>query len=230
MSGRPEKAAARPYRSDVRAAQAAATRRRIREAGEALFLADGYVATSMDAIAEAAGVSRQTVFTAFGSKAGLLREIGDVQVVGDDLPIPLDERDVVLRLNEESDPLELLRGYAKVGSGIIQRTAPIYRIVLEGSAHDPEVAKLRETIDGLHLGGLRIFVDLLASKGLLKRGRSRARASEAVWMLNGYPAYEAAMSRGWSLKEYECWYVDCLVALLLEPDVASSTPQRRRTR
>ena len=55
----------RTYRSNVRAAQGIWTRRRIRAAAEELFLTNGYVATSMDAIAKAAGVSRQTVFTAF---------------------------------------------------------------------------------------------------------------------------------------------------------------------
>src|SRR3954447_16791169 len=101
---KPTTTATRSYSSEVRAAQAIETRRRIRAAAEELFLANGYVATSMDAIAKAAGVSRQTVFTSFGSKAALLSELGDVQVVGDDEPIPLAEREAVRRLQDEDDP------------------------------------------------------------------------------------------------------------------------------
>src|SRR5690349_5276385 len=118
-----KKAPARSYTSEVRAAQAIETRRRIRAAAEALFLANGYVATSMDAIAKAAGVSRQTVFTAFGSKAALLSEIGDVAVVGDDQPIPLAERDAVKRLTEEDDGVAIVQGWMRLGAGIMQRTS-----------------------------------------------------------------------------------------------------------
>src|SRR3954468_6377272 len=106
-----KKAPSRTYTSEVRAAQAIETRRRIRAAAEQLFLANGYVATSMDAIAKAAGVSRQTVFTAFGSKAALLSELGDVQVVGDDQPIPLAERDAVKRLSDMDDGVAIVRSW-----------------------------------------------------------------------------------------------------------------------
>src|SRR5680860_1237012 len=77
----------RQYRSAVREEQALTTRRRIREAAADLFTRDGYVATSMTAIADAADVSRPTVFNTFGSKAELLREIAGVRLAGDDEPI-----------------------------------------------------------------------------------------------------------------------------------------------
>jgi AcrR family transcriptional regulator len=207
----------RTYTSDVRAAQVIETRRRIRAAAEELFLANGYVATSMDAIAKAAGVSRQTVFTAFGSKSALLSEIGDVQVVGDDLPVPLAEREAMQRLQQEEDPIALVGGWMKVGAGIMERTAPSYRLMIEAAPHDPEVAKLKATVDENHLGGMRQMVDLLASNGHLRKGRSRARAAEAAWLVMGYPTYLAALAKGWSGREYERWAADCLVAVLVEP-------------
>lgn len=217
MSGTPKTPSRRRYTSEVRTAQAIETRRRIRAAAEELFLADGYVATSMDAIAKAAGVSRQTVFTAFGSKAGLLSELGDVQVVGDDQPIPLAEREAIKRLSEEDDPVALVRSWMRIGAGIMQRTSPSYRLMMEAAPHDPEVEKLKAKVDDLHLGGMRQMVDLLASKRLLRPGRSRARSAEAAWLVMGYPAYLAAMARGWSVREYERWAVDCLVAVLVDP-------------
>lgn len=210
----------RTYSSEVRAAQARETRRRIRAAAEQLFLANGYVATSMDAIAKAAGVSRQTVFTVFGSKAALLSELGDVQVVGDDEPIPLAEREAVKRLQEVDDPVELVRAWMGIGAGIMERTSPSYRLMIEAAPHDPEVARLKAAVDDLHLGGMRELVDLLATKGSLRRGRTRARAAEAAWLVMGYPAYLAATARGWSAREYERWAADCLIAVLVEPGPA----------
>src|SRR4051812_31332937 len=62
----------RPYRSPLRKAQADATRQRIVAAGLALFAAGGYPGTSVAAIARAAGVSPETIYTSVGSKRGII--------------------------------------------------------------------------------------------------------------------------------------------------------------
>src|SRR5271170_3098644 len=64
MNSRPAKKS--PYRSLLRAEQAAATRELVLDAATRLFVERGYAATSIDAIAEAAGVGRSTVFAASG--------------------------------------------------------------------------------------------------------------------------------------------------------------------
>src|SRR5689334_3534815 len=64
--------AKRRYRSPLREAQAAATRSRILEASLAELGARGYAATSVSAIARAAGVSPETVYATFGSKRGIV--------------------------------------------------------------------------------------------------------------------------------------------------------------
>ena len=48
----------RDYRSELRTAQARQTRRSIVSEAARLFVEDGYGATTIDAVAEAAGVSR----------------------------------------------------------------------------------------------------------------------------------------------------------------------------
>ena len=78
----------RSYDSPLRKAQAAATRRAIIDAAATSFIERGYVATSIETIAEAAGVSRATVFTSVGGKKELLKKAYDVALVGDDEPIP----------------------------------------------------------------------------------------------------------------------------------------------
>ena len=52
----------RSYTSQLRADQAIQTRRRIVDAAAELFAERGYAATTIDAVAAAAGVSRKTVF------------------------------------------------------------------------------------------------------------------------------------------------------------------------
>src|SRR5215472_734490 len=79
----------KPYSSELRAAQARATRRAIVDAAARLFAGQGYGATTVDAIAAAAGVSRKTVFASVGGKAAALKLAIDWAIVGDDEPVPL---------------------------------------------------------------------------------------------------------------------------------------------
>ena len=74
----------RTYHSATRADGARRTRRRLVEAARELFVARGYAGTTIDAVAEAAGVSIRTVFLSVGSKAELLKTGWDWGVVGDD--------------------------------------------------------------------------------------------------------------------------------------------------
>ena len=75
----------RRYTSAARKAQAAATRRSILDAAHALFVADGYAATTIQAIADDAGVAVQTVYAVFGNKRRLDQVI-EAAIVGDDDP------------------------------------------------------------------------------------------------------------------------------------------------
>jgi AcrR family transcriptional regulator len=61
-----------PQKNGVRARKRRETRNRIAKAGLELFLAHGYEATTLEAIAEAAGISRRTFFYYFRSKEDIL--------------------------------------------------------------------------------------------------------------------------------------------------------------
>src|SRR5918997_474080 len=88
----------RPYDSSRRRAQARQTRAAILEAARARFLERGYATTTVGEIAADVGVSVETVYKAFANKAGLLKAMFDVAIVGDDEPIPLQEREMVVRI------------------------------------------------------------------------------------------------------------------------------------
>lgn len=61
-----------PEKEGLRERKRRETLRRIAEAGLRLFLRDGYEATTLDAIAEAAGISRRTFFYYFKSKEEII--------------------------------------------------------------------------------------------------------------------------------------------------------------
>src|SRR5260370_25260781 len=88
----PRVKAKRQYTSTLRQAQASQTRARILDTAQRLFTQRGYAATTMEVIASEAGVATDTVYSAFGTKAGLLHKMLDVRGGGDDLPGALLDR------------------------------------------------------------------------------------------------------------------------------------------
>ena len=61
-------------------------------AAKELFLERGYAATTMADVAAEAGVAVQTVYSAVGGKAALLKAVFDTTIVGDDEPVPVSGR------------------------------------------------------------------------------------------------------------------------------------------
>ena len=103
-----EPARRRAYHSPRRQQQAAATRRAILAAAERLFRRDGYPATTMEAIAEEAGVSLKTVYLPFSTKSGLLRALWDLRLKGDEGDPPVAQHEWFLQVMEERDPVRKL--------------------------------------------------------------------------------------------------------------------------
>src|SRR5687768_10475433 len=113
----------RDYISPLRASGARATRRLVLDAARTLFIEQGYVATTVDQIAERAGVSKPTVFTAVGSKRVLLKELRDIALAGDDEPVPVPQRPWVQEVLGEPDPYRTLRLYAHYQAELAERYA-----------------------------------------------------------------------------------------------------------
>jgi len=65
----------------LRARQAAETRRTVLSAATRLFIERGWAATTLAAVAAEAGTAVETVYSAFGSKSGLLIAAIDVAIV-----------------------------------------------------------------------------------------------------------------------------------------------------
>ena len=82
----------RRYDSTHRQEQARQTRLEIIQAARKLFFEHGYSGTSIEAIAQEAGVAVETVYGIFGSKRQILFSLVDYSLTGDDLPVPLLKR------------------------------------------------------------------------------------------------------------------------------------------
>src|SRR5215207_4630667 len=131
----------RPYRSPRREAAALQTRRAIRDAAEALFLRDGYVRTTMKAIAAQAGVSEKTMYLTYASKARLLRHVIEVAVRGDEAPATLAQRPE-WRAVVHGPPEEVFARFAALNAALMARTAQIIALAQAAATADPELAEV----------------------------------------------------------------------------------------
>jgi AcrR family transcriptional regulator len=193
----------RPYRSTLREEQARATRRRIVAAGHDLFVEQGYARTTIDAIAARAGVSRKTVFTSVGGKAGVLKLAFDWALAGDDEPVPMADRPEVKVMQEERDPVRLIERWARLNATIACRLAPIFDVLTVAADGDSEAAALQATSEANRSGGARDFVSRLADLGGLRDDLSLERAAAiAEILMDPVPSRRLVIERGWTVDEY----------------------------
>src|ERR1043166_2945362 len=93
----------RSYDASRRREQARARRLQVVLAARDLFERDGFRATTITAIAARAGVSPETIYTGFGSKAALAKAVFDSVIAGDDEPVPVGDRPAMRAVRDEPD-------------------------------------------------------------------------------------------------------------------------------
>jgi AcrR family transcriptional regulator len=206
----------RRYDSPRRREQAAQTRRAILDAAEQLFAERGFAATSVPAIAAAAGVALKTVYIAFASKAGVLHALWDVRLGGDDQPIPVVERTWYRQLLLEDDPELLLLTAARQSRTVKDRAGTVMRIVRHAATTEPAIADLWDRIETEFRAVLEGFAERLHTLGALAEGVDTATATDILWTLNHPDTWYLLVHRcGWTGDRYEQWVGDTLCAQLL---------------
>ena len=206
----------RSYKSAVRRERAMVTQVAVVEAARSLFVENGYVATSMDAIAAAAGVSRATVFNSVGGKPALLRRAYEVAVRGDYDPTPLGQRVSARRTLAQPDRHRLLDEYAAVCAGYGPRLSPIYEVVRAAAHADPDAGQLWETITQERWVGAGRVIDAVAKRGPLRSDLDRRTATDVLWVLNDPGLFHSLVElRGWTSDHFETWLARAMQTELL---------------
>ena len=206
----------KPYTSTLRAAQARATRRAIVDAAARLFTQRGYGATTVDAIAEAAGVSRKTVFTSVGGKTEALKLALDWAIAGDDEPVPMLERPHIKAMQHEPDARRILASYARHVRQTAARTAPLHQVVQAAAGLDADIRALAEDGRAQRLRGMRVMAQHLADRGALKPGLTPLEAADILWLLNDPSVYHRlVIEQKWDPDRYQDWLADALISLLI---------------
>jgi AcrR family transcriptional regulator len=207
----------RSYRSALREESAGRTRRRIVEAAEQLFVERGYAGTTIDAVAERAGVGRRTVFQSVGSKVELLKTAWDWAVVGDDQPIAVADRPEIARMREERDPETLVELWVAQVMRVGSRTGSLAQVLARAVDVDPEAEALQARIDAERRTGASMFVEGLAAIGGLRRDVGPDEGTDMAWLLmNPLFVRRLRAERGWGDDQVRVWLVRLAKASLLD--------------
>jgi TetR/AcrR family transcriptional regulator of autoinduction and epiphytic fitness len=211
----------RRYDSTRRQQQALSTRKAILDAAAVLFVAPGYAATPLTAVAAKAGVAIQTVYAAFGTKRQLLSELVDVTIAGDDEPVALPSRPFVAEIAALSDPVAKLARFAVHLAETNARTADVMLALAGAATADADAAAIwRKNLDDRRLGMAGFARDLVQT-GLVRVDVNRA--ADVLWLAMDVRNYDwLVRQRGWTLEEYQDWYVRTVSAAILT--TPSSSP------
>lgn len=188
--------------------QALATREVIVDAACELFLAQGYLATTIESISAKAGVAVSTVYAVFHNKRGILQAIRQRWHQESGL------HEIYRQALEQPDPKRRLELAAHATRRQWETGGAMMAIYQAAAVADPDAAAELSTA----LQGRRTFLTHFLGEMAeqLRPDLSPTRAAALFYALTQSSIYQALVGEdGWSSQEYEVWLAEMLQQQLL---------------
>ena len=192
--------------------QAEQTRQEILRAARVLFAERSYSRTSVRDIAEAAGVSAQTVYDSVGKKEALVARLNDLIDA---------EADIVALARATAgsdDPAVVVTTSARIARSIVENCGDVVHALVTGAAAEPELEAALVEGHRRHLAGAAMTVGRLQALGALSPSVAPEAAAETMGALCDVQfAMLLRDAYGWSLDRIEEWMGAACATLLLAP-------------
>ncbi|HXF97837.1 MAG TPA: helix-turn-helix domain-containing protein [Gaiellaceae bacterium] len=175
-----------------------ATRTAALEAARDLFGAEGYHGVGLERVAKRAGVSRQTIYLHFGSKAGLLVELARYE----------HERSGIDALAERTvwsapDAVAALEAWVALFPAFAPQVLDFVRALDGARRSDPDAAEVWRDQSDDRWQGCRRLAEWLKRDGVLAPGWTIRSAADLIWALASLQMYDwLTLERGWSAGEF----------------------------
>ena len=229
VKGLPRDTGARAYHSPLREERARRTRHDILMAAQALFVERGFARVSVADIAVEAGVARATVLSVFTSKAALLRAVVDVAMAGDDEPVPIAQRGWFVPVWEATNQADCLDAYARACTRIGRQSAEVIELVRRAADERPRTPTSGASCRPTAARALARSPTQVHRLGPLKRGVTRARAADLVYVLNDTGLYRVLVGEcGWGDTAFSAWLSDRMRHGLVGDGSTPTVRARRR--
>lgn len=201
--------------------RSAATRARILAAAEALFAEHGYAGTTLDAVADDAGVAVQTVKFVFHTKAQLLLATIDGAAVGPE-QIPVVQTPWYQTATTTADDHKRLALIVEHGTDIYARLAPLTAAIDAAAALDADIEARRDATAAQRRRGMAAIADAIVD---LHPTLTAELATDALTVLQG-PVTFHQFTAGcqWPVTRWKAWQYRLLCNSLL----ARTTPAKQR--
>ena len=206
----------RSYDASGRRARARARRRAVVVAATALFERDGFRPTTIAAVAERAGVSAESIYKGFGTKAALAKAVFDLVVAGDDEPVPVWRRSEADAIRVEPDVRRKIIMYTRGLAARQQRSAKVQILIRDGAHTDESLAALWQQLLAERLTGMTMLGRHLIESGQLREGIELDEVRDVLWTYTAVELYELlVVERGWPLDRYADWIGRAVTAALV---------------
>jgi AcrR family transcriptional regulator len=190
--------------------QAQQTREEILAAARRLFAERGYARTSVRDVAEAAGVSAQTVYDSIGSKQALVARL--IDVIDDEAGIPA----IAGAAARASDAVEVVATPARITRSILEHCGDIIHALVTGAAAEPDLEAALAEGQRRHVQGAATIVGLFQGLDALDEAVGRKAAVDTLAAISDIRlALVLRESYGWSLDRIEKWIAATSRELLL---------------
>jgi AcrR family transcriptional regulator len=212
-----------PSEAPRRGRRGAETRRRVEEAAARLFAEAGYTATSMQAIATAAGVHVQTIYLAYGTKTAVLAACAARLVAGEEDPdTHPSERRWAREIQAAPDPRDKIRLYVRHIADVAGRITPLVDVLRATAPSEPEAAAFLAHMEAGRREGPLQLLGPLAAAGAARPGLSADDVADITFALASADTLRALVTvRGWDRERAEAWLTDALCRELLEPGLCN---------
>jgi AcrR family transcriptional regulator len=189
---------------------------KILHAAMSLFVTRGYPSTTVEMIAQEAGVAVQTVYFSFRAKVNILKQLVDINVAGDTQPTAILQRAWVTDALAEPDPARQLEIQVKGTAAIHRRVAPLLNVLRCASDTDPAVGELWRANQEQRRALQRQLIIALRRKGGLPPQMRLGQAVDISYTMLGPELFHVLVTeRGWSIPEWERWTLRVLHRELL---------------
>lgn len=204
----------RQYDSRRRREQAAETRRTIIAAANELFIAQGYGQTTIKQVAARAGVSVETVYATFGTKASLLRHVWYVDFRGDEADVALYDREEMQSILAEPDLSERIRRHAVFVTASNRRIFPLLDALTGAAASEPDAAAMLAEWADRRLDVATRYAHAAAATGQL--GVSEEECRDVLFAtMDGTLWAQLVGQRGWSDERFSTWLAATWIGALV---------------
>ncbi|WP_310123373.1 helix-turn-helix domain-containing protein [Agrococcus sp. BE272] len=203
----------RRYDAARRRDRAEERRREVVEAARRLFAAQGFARTTVGAVADAAGVSPETVYKSFGGKGGLVRSIWEGALAGGGPEHAEHRADAIAASAPDGEAI--VEGWLRLALEVAPRASAVLALVRSAAEVDEEARALLDEIERGRSARMLHNARALADGGHLRPDLSVEAARDLLLVFSGDIYDRLVLRAGWDAEAYVATMTRMMSAALL---------------